>query len=129
MHLLSSNRFAALTSLQSYKCLFKCEIFKNHPRKRIFSNVSLSYLEKALQRNLRTDNLNVHQQKFSCYCLARHKYLKNTYIVLRIWYIQACILEKVDGKTKTLELNTNGFWSLLKCLNLTLCQLLNTLMT
>ena len=31
------------------------EFFKNHPRKRVFRNVSLSNLENVLQRNLRTN--------------------------------------------------------------------------
>ena len=31
------------------------EFLKNHPWKRVFSNVSLSNLESVLQRNLRTD--------------------------------------------------------------------------
>ena len=52
LHLLSSDRFAALTSLQPYKFLiWICEFFKNHPR-RVFCNVNLSNLENLLQGNL-----------------------------------------------------------------------------
>ena len=56
LHLISSDRFAALTSLQPYKFfIWIYKLFKNHPRKRVFRNVSLSNLENVLQRNLRTD--------------------------------------------------------------------------
>ena len=54
---LSSDRIAALTShkltaIQTFY-LNIC-IFINHPRKRVFCNVSLSNLENLSQRNLRT---------------------------------------------------------------------------
>ena len=52
LHLFSSDRFAALASLQPYKFLiWICEFFKNHPR-RVFCNVNLSNLESLLQGNL-----------------------------------------------------------------------------
>ena len=43
-----------LTVIQMFIWIY--EIFKNHPWETIFNNVSLSNLEKALQRNLRTDD-------------------------------------------------------------------------
>ena len=52
LHLFSSDRFAAHIFLQLYKFL---NFSLNHPRKRVFRNVSLSNLENVSQRNLRTD--------------------------------------------------------------------------
>ena len=56
LHLIRSDRFAALTGLQPYKLfIWIYELFKNHPWKRVFRNVSLSNLENVLQGNLKTD--------------------------------------------------------------------------
>ena len=55
---LSSDRIAALTShklLAIQTFYLNIWIFINHPRKRVFCNVSLSNLENLLQRNLRRE--------------------------------------------------------------------------
>ena len=56
LHLLSSDHFTALTSLQPYKFfIWTYELFRNHPWKIAFFNVNLSNLENVLLRNLRAD--------------------------------------------------------------------------
>ena len=55
LHLFSPDRFAALTSLSSYKFLIRIyEFFKNRALSRVFYHVNVSNLENALQGNLRT---------------------------------------------------------------------------
>ena len=55
-HFFSSDRFAALVSLEPYIfCFWIYEFFKNHPWGWALRNVNSSNLEDVLQRNLRAD--------------------------------------------------------------------------
>ena len=53
-HLFSLDSFVGLTRLQPYKfCFWTYEFCKNHPQRKLFCNVNLSYLENVLQKKLR----------------------------------------------------------------------------
>ena len=54
LHLLSSDRFPALTRFSGINFIWIYGFFKNDPRKRVFCNESLSNLENVWQRSLRT---------------------------------------------------------------------------